>query len=299
MRARFNRPAAARIAAVVNLLIGQAAMAQVQVDDVVVTTGFRPSSVTDRAGSATVIDAGLIDLRAARHLESVLDSAANVTMTRGASRTRFIQMRGVGDLEQYADPKHYPSVGLSIDGIDLGGVASAAMLFDVDQVEVLRGPQGTRFGASALAGQIYLLSAAPGEVFDGYLDASVGDYGDRSLGVAAGGPLAEHLSGRIAVQDHRGDGYMRNGYLGRDDTNNYAETTLRGRLRWSPNDAVTLDVTAIHFDGNNGYDAFSLDNTRTTLSDQPGNDNLGLSALGLRAARSSGSNWAPVLPGMT
>lgn len=253
-------------------------------EEVVVTTGFRPESLADSIGSTSVIDATLIESRDARHLESIVGAAANVTMTSGASRGRFVQIRGIGDLEQFVDPKHYPSVGLRIDGIDVGGIASAAMLFDVDQIELMRGPQGTAWGATALAGQINVISAAPSETFDAYLDAGIADYGTATLGFAVGGAISETLSGRIAIQQHQGDGYIDNAWLGRDDTNGYQESMLRAKLRWSATDAATLDVTAISFDSDNGYDAFSLDNTRTTLSDEPGRDDLQLNAVGVRGA---------------
>ncbi|HUF73057.1 MAG TPA: TonB-dependent receptor [Gammaproteobacteria bacterium] len=256
--------------------------APIEADEVVVTTGFRPKSLADSVGNTSVIAAGLIESREAQHLEAVVGTAANVTTTSGASRGRFVQIRGIGDLEQFVDPKHYPSVGLSIDGFDVGGIAGAAMLFDVEQIEVLRGPQGTTFGASALAGRVNVISAAPAETFDAYLDAGVGDYGTAMLGLAAGGGMSETVSGRVAVQHHRGDGYMKNAWLGRDDTNGYEETMLRAKLAWSASDSVTFDFTAIRFDSDNGYDAFSLDNTRTTLSDEPGRDDLGSSALGIK-----------------
>ena len=66
-----------------------------------------------------------------------------------------------------------------------------------------------------------------------------------------------------------------------DDDVRHDESTLRARLRWTPTDATSLDVTAIGFDSDNGYDAWSLDHTRQTLSDRPGRDDLDLSSLGL------------------
>lgn len=261
----------------------QITYAQVEFDEVVVTTGFRQEPLTESVGSVAVIDSGIIEVRAAEHLETVLTSAANVTLTSGSSRSRFVQIRGVGDLEQFVDPKHFPSVGVSFDGIDLGGLVSAAMLFDVEQIDVLRGPQGTAFGASALAGQIDIRSRAPADTFDAHLDAGLGDYGTASFGFAAGGALAQGLSGRIALQRNRSDGYIDNAWLGRDDTNGREESTLRARLRFSPSDRSEVDVTGLRFESDNGYDAFSLDNTRVTLSDEPGRDDLDLTAIGVVA----------------
>lgn len=284
MRKQKSSAATAALAIVVSLG-APGATAQIEADEVIVTTGFRPQALADSVGSTTVIDAGLVEARGAEHLEAVLGTAANVTMTSGASRGRFVQIRGIGDLEQFVDPKHYPSVGISVDGIDLGGIASAAMLFDVAQIDVARGPQGTRYGASALAGQVDVTTTAPTAVFDAYVDAGIADYGTAMLGFAAGGALTAELTGRIAIQQHRSDGYIGNAYLGSDDSNGYDETSLRAKLRFTPGDATSLDVTALQFDSDNGYDAFSLDNTRTTLSDQPGHDDLSLSALGLTASR--------------
>jgi len=271
------------------LLPGAPAGAQPAVDEIIVTTGFRPEPLADSIGSVTVVDATRVDARGAEHLESVLGLAANVTMTSGASRGRFVQVRGIGDLEQFVDPKHFPSVGVTVDGIDLGGIASAAMLFDVEQVEILRGPQGTRFGSTALAGQVDVRTVAPSETFDAYVEAGLADYGTAVLGFAAGGALGEALDGRIAVQQHRSDGYIDNRYLGRSDTAGYEESTLRGKLRWSAGDAASVEVTAIRFDSDNGYDGFSFDNDRTTLSDEPGRDDLALSALGLKGTWDLGS----------
>ena len=284
MRQRYVFSVMTRVLGAIGLLLGQVVVAQTGVDEVVVTTGFRPETLVESIGSTAIIDSTLIEARAAGHLEAVVGTAANVTMTSGAARGRFVQIRGIGDLEQFVDPKHYPSVGVSIDGIDVGGIASAAMLFDVEQVEVLRGPQGTRFGSGALAGQVNIVSAAPSEITDANLEVGLADYGTATLGFALGGAISDSLSGRIAVQHYQGDGYLENGWLGRDDTNGYDESMLRAKLRWAATDSATFDITAIGFDSNNGYDAFSLDNSRTTLSDEPGRDDLSLFALGLRGS---------------
>jgi outer membrane receptor protein involved in Fe transport len=283
MRPGFEFLAAA---ALVTLASSQRAIAQpdTDIDEVVVTTGFRPESLADSNGSTSIIDSTLIEAREAQHLEAVVGAAANVTMTSGASRGRFVQIRGVGDLEQFVDPKHFPSVGVMIDGIDIGGIASAAMLFDVEQVEVLRGPQGTRFGSGALAGQVNVVSAAASDNPGAFLEAGVADYGAATLGFAAGGPLAEKITGRIAVQRHQGDGYQQNAWLGRDDTNGYDESMLRAKLRWETSEKTLLDFTVIEFNNDNGYDAFSLDNTRTTLTDEPGRDDLSMTAFGIKSS---------------
>lgn len=253
-----------------------------EIQEIVVTAQFHEASLMTSAGSVTVVDQLAIQERAAQHLESVLSLSPNISFSSGGSRARFVQVRGVGDLEQFVDPKHFPSVGIQVDDINLGGTANAGMLFDTRQVEILRGPQGTRFGSSALAGMINIRSNEPTDSFEGYLESGAGNYGSWNLGGVISGPLTDNLAGRLAVQQNRGDGYIDNSFLGRDDTNGYDEQSIRAKLRFEPSDTTRYDFTAYYFEGENGYDAFSLDNNRNTLSDQPGHDNQDTLALAAR-----------------
>ena len=84
----------------------------------------------------------------------------NLNLSGEGSRARYFQLRGVGELEQY-DGAPNPSIGFIVDDIDFSGLGSIATLFDIDRVEVLRGPQGTRYGANALGGLVYMRSQAP------------------------------------------------------------------------------------------------------------------------------------------
>ena len=136
-----------------------------------------------------MVGSDTITERAAQHLEDILNAVPNVTWAAGTSRSRFIQVRGVGDLEQYYDPKYYPSVGMMLDDLELGDSANAGMLFDVAQVEVLRGPQGTRFGASAHAGMINIRTNEPTDEFEGELSGGAGNYDSYNLGLILSGPL--------------------------------------------------------------------------------------------------------------
>jgi len=253
------------------------------VEEIVVTAGFRDSDLMNMPVSVTVIDEAIIEDRAAQHLETVLNTSANINFSSGGSRARFVQVRGVGDLEQFVDPKHFPSVGITVDDIDLGGTANAGMLFDAQQVEILRGPQGTRFGGSALAGMVNIRSNRPTESLEGYVEVGAGNYGSWNVGGVISGPLSDTVTGRLAIQQNNSDGYIDNVFLGRDDTNGYDETSIRATLNFDPTDNSVYSLTAFYFDGRNGYDAFSLDNTRDTLSDEPGRDHQKSLALAGRA----------------
>jgi iron complex outermembrane receptor protein len=253
-------------------------------EEVVVTAGFREQSLMTSPGSITVIDESVMKNRAAQHLESVLHISPNINYSGGTSRARFVQIRGVGDLEQFVDPKHFPAVGILIDDINFGGAVNAGMLFDIGQVEISRGPQGTQFGTSALAGIVNIRSNRPTDSFEGYAEVGLGDYGSWNTGGVISGPISNSASARVSVHQNKGDGYMNNVHLGRSDTNGYDETAIRATIEVTPNDSSNLEMTAFYFDGDNGYDAFSLENSRKTLSDKPGKDTQDTLALAVRGS---------------
>jgi outer membrane receptor protein involved in Fe transport len=241
------------------------------IEEIVVTGEFRDSGLLQTTSSVSVVN--LAESRAAtvNHLEEILGWLPNVNYASGGARARFLQIRGIGERGQYAEPLN-PSVGLIVDGVDFSGIGSTATLFDVEQVEVLRGPQGTLYGANALAGLVNVRTADPTEAFFSQLRLDAGDYGTRGLGAVVSGPASDRLGYRIAAQSHREDGFLENDYLGRDDTNERDELTVRGKLAWRPAEDREWTFVGGYIDADNGYDAFSLDNTRTTFSDEPGRD---------------------------
>ena len=159
-----------------------------------------------------------------------------------------------------------------IDDIDFTGIGSIANLFDVKQAEIFRGPQGTRFGANAIAGMINITTNEPTEDFEGAVQLGVGNYNSYDMGVALSGPASDSVNYRLAVNQHNSDGFTENIHLQRDDTNNRDELSVRGKLAIEASNDLTIDLAGFYFDFDNGYDVFSLDNTRETYSDQPGFD---------------------------
>lgn len=241
--------------------------------EVIIYSTLDLRTVDQLAASISVWTNDHTQARNAQHIDQLLGTAPNVNFSGGASRGRFVQIRGVGDIEQFVDPKAYPSVGLTVDGIELNGIFGAGLLFDVEQVEILRGPQGTRLGASALAGSINIISTQPTANTGGFVEVGVGKFASRQSGAAISGKLSEQLSARLAVNQYTSDGYIENQFLNRKDTGKFDEQLAKLNLRWALANNQQLDLTALHIDNNNGYDAFSLDNSRnTTVSDEPGLD---------------------------
>ena len=241
------------------------------IEEIIVTGEFRSDPLDSLPSSISVATSDQISALEAQHLEQLLALMPNVNYASGASRGRYLQIRGIGETGQFIAPLN-SSVGLIVDHVDFSGIGSISTLYDVRQVEVFRGPQGTLYGANALAGLVNVTTNDPTKVPEAGITVEGGDYDTRSVGGYLSGPMANSLEGRIAIQRYTSDGYVHNDYLSRDDTNNYDELTTRARLRWQASEQTVVDFTGGYIDTHNGYDAFSLDNKRDTISDRPGKD---------------------------
>jgi outer membrane receptor protein involved in Fe transport len=237
--------------------------------------------------SVSVMDTSMASSTGMEHFEDLLGRLPNLNWAGGTSRPRFFQIRGIGEISQFGNEVPASSVGFIIDGIDMTGIGGVAGLFDVEQVEVLRGPQAAAFGANALAGMVLVETASPTSTTQGKAEFSFGDNDLLSFGAAVGGAIGSMgdgaLSYRISLSAYQDNGYRDNRFLNRDDTNERAEQTARLKLHWAATPVLEFDLTLLYFDFENGYDAWSLDNDSfITTTDEPGQDNQETKAAGLK-----------------
>ena len=265
-------------------LLSTATFAQeVNLDPIVVGADFREQNLSKTTSSVTVIGEEEIYDKATQSFIEALQSAPNVNFTAGASKAKYIQIRGIGERSQFGTTMN-PSVGVILDGIDLSQSPLGMTLFDVKQIEVLRGPQGTTFGANALAGMVIAQSNEPSAEASGHAEVTMGNYNTKAFGAAVGGTIIEDtLLGRVSVYKNSSDGYMDNSYLGREDTNGIDELSVKGALKWLVSDNHTIDFNLLHTDIDNGYDAFTLDNSWVSHSDMPGRDTQLTDAFSLKS----------------
>lgn len=249
-------------------------MSVVELPELYVTGSLWQSELLDTTASVTVLDDDRFTSDGSQHFEDLISSIPNLTWTGGTSRPRYLQIRGIGENSQFEGETPDSSVRFVIDDLDFTGVGTIGSLFDLRQVEVLRGPQAGSFGLNAAGGVIKLVSADPTPYTTGLVETSIGEDNLFSAGVAIGGALAgEELTYRVSVHQLSQDGWRENLTLDRDDTNERDELTTRLKLRWLASDAWTWDGTLFYADANNGYDEWSLDNTGFEVySDEPGRD---------------------------
>jgi len=245
---------------------------EVTLDPIVVGADFRDAKLSKTSKAVTVIGSEELYDKSSQAFEDVIGQTPNVNFTAGASRAHYIQIRGIGERSQFISPVN-PSVGIILDGMDFSQSALGITMFDVKQVEVLKGPQGTTFGANGMAGVVNVTSNEPTENFEGHFETTVGNYNTKAAGFAIGGSLIKDtLEGRLSVYKNSSDGYMKNSYLNRSDAQNIDELTVKTQLRWYAADNHTIDLNLIHLNVDNGYDAFTLDNSRDSHADNPGRD---------------------------
>ena len=246
---------------------------------IVVTGDFQRESIQTLSASASLFSEDEINQRGASYLDEMLGSTANVNFASGASRGRYIQIRGVGLRSQFVDPIN-PSVGLVIDGINYSGLGGSSLLFDIDQVEIYRGPQGTRFGADGMAGMIQMGSAKATSDPSLKLQVGAGTYNTREAGIAASTGLTDDTSARVSYFRRKSDGYVDNLYLN-DETQNQDEQVARFKINSQLTKHLNTELNLHYIDINNGYDAFTLDNSRNSVADEPGQDNQESYAIGV------------------
>jgi iron complex outermembrane receptor protein len=265
---------------ILSVMPGFAVAAEKTIEEILVSADFRSRSDLDTATSVTVMTEEAIKSRAAQHFEELANAIPNVNYASGSNRARFFQIRGIGERSQFVAPVN-PSVGFLVDNVDFSGAATIATMLDVEQVEVLRGPQGTRYGANALAGLINVKTYDPQDQFAAGLKLGTAQYNTETIAAMVTGPLTDSVSARLALGSHQSDGYYENAFLGTKRNNAQDELSIRGKFRAEMSDSWKVDLSLSHVDIDNGYDAFTLDNSRTTLSDEPGRDKQASVALAI------------------
>jgi iron complex outermembrane recepter protein len=271
IRSRSSRRVAA--AAIAGALLSPLAAAQQSgaAEELIVTAEFRDADARSLARSVSVIDRAELDSTRLQHFEELTLLVPNLNWSGEGSRARYFQLRGIGELEQYEGAPN-PSVGFLIDDIDFSALGAVATLFDVDRVEVLRGPQGTRYGANALGGLVYVRSAAPPSTLSADFELTGGNDDTAAFGAAVGGPLGDSAGYRVSVHRYESNGFRNNVYLDRRDTYGRDELAARAKLQFDAGERVAIEATALYLDMDNGYDAWAIDNGFDVHSDRPGRD---------------------------
>lgn len=216
-----------------------------QIAEVIVTARRRAESLQDVPVSVSALDANRIVELQAETIHGLQNAVPNLYIDRGDGANTVIFIRGIGqnDSLAFADA----GVGVYVDDVFIARSQAAFLdLFDVERVEVLRGPQGTLYGRNTIGGAVKFVSAEPPEQLGLYVEAGGGNFSYQSLKARLGGPLgSDDLRGKFAVSAIEREGFATNSFDGADD-GGMQSVAWRGTLAYTPTDSTRFSLT---FDG--------------------------------------------------
>jgi iron complex outermembrane receptor protein len=231
---------------------GQAAAQEATaLDEIVVTAQKRSENLQDVPVSVTALTADqLKDQRVGDVLAlSGLSPGLQIKTDDNAANPRiFIRGIGVNDF----NPSTASAVGVYVDGVYVASpLAQMAGFYDLQQVEVLRGPQGTLYGRNTTGGAINVTTKKPSDTPEGDLAVDYGRFNALNVQGGFGGPIADTLAFRVAGLYDKSDGYTLNRLTG-NKGNDADRKAVRGALRWTPDDKLTVDVSASYSKSSGG-----------------------------------------------
>ena len=262
-----------------------------EIEEVIVTADYRNTDLNKEDSSTFVLNAEEIKAQPIKHFENLSYLVPNLNFAASDSRARYFQIRGIGERSGYLGTPN-TSVGFLIDDVDYSGQAGIATTFDVEQIEIFNGPQGSRIGANALAGLIYIKTKDPTDEFEGTSEITYGNYNTLSTGLAFGGPLTENknIKFRLALRKDDTDGFRENLYLKRSDTSRKDEATARLKVDFELDNKTNAKLLLSQIDMDDPADIWTIDGSLNTLSDRPGMDYQKTDTFGLKVIRDNRYN---------
>ena len=254
-----------------------------EIEEIVVKGNWREADALQESSSIVILNKKILESQPIKHFENLSYLVPNLNFAASDSRARHFQIRGIGERSGYERTPN-SAVGFLIDDIDYSGQGGIATTFDVEQIEVHRGPQGSRIGSNALAGLIYIKTKEPTKKFEGISEATSGTFGTLNAGLAFGGPTAfsENLSYRLILRKDYSDGFRKNLYSGKSNTSKKDESTFRLKVDWEIDDETIFKFLITQIDLNDPADIWTIDGSLNTLSDRPGMDSQKTNAYGIK-----------------
>lgn len=213
-------------------------------EEVVVTAQKRSESIQDVPAAVTAVSSEALNDFQVVNVLDIGSFAPNVTVST-AFGTGQIFIRGIGLVSSFGGID--PSVAMHVDGAVISpGQAQLGVFYDVERVEVLRGPQGSLYGRNSTGGSINIITGGPTDELSGYVHQTFGNYNLMTTEAALGGTLIDDtLLARVAIKSNRRDGYGEN-VLFNHDIDNADQLSGRVKIEYRPTDNLNILVAASH-----------------------------------------------------
>ncbi|NQY02912.1 MAG: TonB-dependent receptor [Halieaceae bacterium] len=234
---------AAALVSTIPSLSAQAQSESFTIEEVVVTARKRSENLQDVPIAITAIDEGTIERAGIERASDYIGLIPNVTLvdTANVGDTQ-VSIRGVVSTRDAESTFAYV-----VDGVlSTNPNSFNEELFDVKQIEVLKGPQGALYGRNAVAGAILVTTQAPTNEFEAKIGGGVGNNGAYKVNAMISGPIIEDtLLGRLSISTRETDGFYENDFTNQDDVVDFIEdTSVRTRFIWNVNEDLSFDFRA-------------------------------------------------------
>ncbi len=218
-----------------------------ELEEIIVTAQKREESVQDVPIAVTAFDMKALEAQQIATFGDFRFAVPNVSFAKGNFTGNNFSIRGIGSPAVAAGSDSGVEVSVNEVPVLFPRLFETAF-FDVQQIAVLRGPQGTLFGRNSTGGAINMITntADPSEL-SGYVQGQYGDYQHQQVEGAVNVPLADTLAVRLAGLSLTRDGYTKNVAPGGKDVDDRDQYALRGSIRWLPTENTTIDLMGSYF----------------------------------------------------
>lgn len=225
------------------------AAAQVTLEEVVVTAQKREQKLSDVPVAVSVLGSGQIDSSFSSNLESLQALVPSISIRTGnTTRNSALTVRGIGTISFSVGAE--PSVSTVVDNVVLGRSGQAfGDLYDLERIEVLRGPQGTLFGKNASAGVVNMVTKRPTAEFEGYVDVSLFQDNETKIKTRIAGPISDSVNASVTLMDAQFDGYIDN-VFNNERVNGYDKQGIRAMFDIALSDDTNALVIYEDYDAN-------------------------------------------------
>lgn len=213
-------------------------------DEIIVTSRRRKEAVQDVPIPISVVSGGIVSETGSFNVNRLKELIPSVQLYSSNPRNTGLSIRGLGTTFGLTNDGIDPGVGFYVDGVYYARPAATTLDFiDVEQIEVLRGPQGTLFGKNTTAGTFNVTTRKPSFTPGGNFELSYGNYGYIQAKASITGPLGKKFAGRLSFSGTQRDGLLKNVVTGKrvNDLNNLG---FRAQLLFTPTEKVKILLAA-------------------------------------------------------
>lgn len=203
------------------------------IEEIIVSATKRDEGLQDVPVSVTAFSQDEMDKRGYSNLQGVQEATPNLNFSvqSAGQNVARVTLRGIGTETLVGGGD--PGVALHIDGIYVGrNSVAAGDIFDIQRVEILRGPQGTLYGRNATGGSINIITKRPTDELEGNADVTYGNYDALRVRGVVNVPLTDNISSRLALYSDKHDGYIENLFDTGRDSNDRNNQGGRAQLLW-------------------------------------------------------------------